>query len=150
MTRHRWYIDRSPFLGEFAKLQREMTRIWDQVYPQEGSAREVGVFPPVNVWEDHDNYYIGAEIPGVEDTDLDITAVSDGITVKGERKTDTEGDVNYHRRERSAGKFSRVITLAGRIDPEKVKANLKNGVLVITVGKAEEAKPKAITIKTSS
>jgi HSP20 family protein len=149
MTRYRWYIDRDPFLGEFAKLQREMTRLWDQVYPREGSTREVGVFPLVNVWEDHDNYYVGAEIPGVEDKDLDITAVADGITIKGERKTDADGDVNYHRRERSAGKFSRVITMGGRIDPDKVQASLKNGVLLITIGKAEEAKPKAITIKSS-
>lgn len=149
MARYRWYLDPNPFAGELAKLQGEMMRLWDQVSPQEASSREAGVFPLVNVWEDKDNYYVSAEIPGVEDKDLDITAVSDGITIKGERKIDSVADASYHRSERSAGKFSRVITMHDRIDPGKVEARLKNGVLTITIGKAEETKPKPITIKAS-
>jgi HSP20 family protein len=149
MTRYRWYVDRGPFVSEIGKLQREMTRLWDQVYPRGASSEGTGVFPLVNVWEDHDNYYVSAEIPGVEDKDLDVTAVSGSLTLKGERTIDIEEGVSYHRRERDAGKFSRVVTLGNRINPDKVEASLKHGVLTITIGKAEEAKPKQITIKAS-
>jgi HSP20 family protein len=146
MTRYRWYIDRSPFVSEFGKLQREMTRLWDQ-YSQEASSEGTGVFPLVNVWEDHDNFYVSAEIPGVDDKDLDITVASDSLTIKGERTIETEEGVSYHRRERSAGKFSRVIALNNRINPDKVEAKLTDGVLTVTIAKAEETKPKQITIK---
>ncbi len=149
MTRYRWYIDRSPFVSEFGKLQREMTRLWDQAYPQEASSDGIGVFPLANVREDHDNYYVSAEIPGVDEKNLDITVASDSLTITGERAIDTEADVSYHRRERIAGKFSRVITLNNRINSDKVEASLKNGVLTVTIGKAEETKPKQITITAS-
>lgn len=149
MTRYRWHIERSPFVSEFGKLQREMTRLWDQVYPQEASSEGIGVFPLVSVREDHDNYYVSAEIPGVEEKDFDITVASDSLTIKGERTIETEADVSYHRRERNAGKFSRVLTPGNRINSDKVEASLKRGVLTITIGKAEEAKPKQITIKAS-
>ncbi|MBN2223826.1 MAG: Hsp20/alpha crystallin family protein [Deltaproteobacteria bacterium] len=149
MTRYRWYVDRSPFVSEFGKLQREMTRLWDQVYPQEASSEGTGVFPLVNIREDHDNYYVSAEIPGVDEKDLDITVASDSLTIKGERTIDIEAEVSYHRRERNAGKFSRVLTLNNRIDSDKVEASLKHGVLTVTIGKAEETKPKQITIKAS-
>jgi len=147
MTRYRWYIDGSPFVSEFGKLQREMTRLWDQVYPQNGSSEGPGVFPPVNVREDRDSFFVTAEIPGVQEKDLEVTAVSGGLTIKGERTIDVKEGVSHHRRERDAGKFSRVITMGDRIDPDKVEANLKNGVLTVKIGKAEEAKPKQITIK---
>jgi HSP20 family protein len=149
MTRYRWYIDRSPFVSEFGKLQREMTRLWDQVYPQNGLHEGMGIFPPVNVREDRDNYYVTAEIPGVQEKDLEVTAVSGSLTIKGERTIDVREGVSYHRRERDAGKFSRAITMGDRINPDKVEANLKNGVLTVVVGKAEEAKPRQITITAS-
>ncbi len=149
MTRYRWYVDGSPFVSEFGKLQRGMTRLWDQMYPQDRFSEGVGVFPPVNVREDHDDYYVTAEIPGVQDKDLDVTAVSGSLAIEGERTIDTQEGVSYHRRERDAGKFSRSITLGDRINPDKVEASLKNGVLTIKIGKAEEAKPKQITIKAS-
>jgi HSP20 family protein len=147
MTRYRWYVDGSPFVSEFGKLQREMTRLRDRMYPQDSFSEGFGVFPPVNLREDHDNYYITAEISGVEDKDLDISAVSGSLTIQGERTIDTQEGVSYHRREREAGKFSRVITLGDRINPDKVEASLKDGVLTIAIGKAEESKPKQITIK---
>jgi HSP20 family protein len=149
MTRYRWYVDGSPFVSEFGKLQREMTRLWDHMYPQDRLSEGFGVFPPVKVREDHDNYYITAEIPGVEDKDLEISAMLGSLTIEGERTIDTQQGVSYHRREREAGKFSRVIALGDRINPDKVEARLKDGVLDIVIGKAEESKPKQITIKAS-
>ena len=149
MTRYRWYINRDPFLSEFSRLQKEMTRLWDQVYPEERWGGDIGVFPPVNVYEDEDNFYITAEIPGVKKEDLDISVASGSVTIKGERKTDVEGDVNFHRAERSGGTFSRVVSLGEKINPDKVEANVTNGVLTVKMAKAEETKPKQITVKST-
>jgi len=147
MNRYRWFVPRDPFVNEFSRLQQQMARVMDHFSPGERGPRTVGVFPAVNVYEDNDNYFLTAEIPGVEQKDLEITAVYDSVTIKGERKIEDAEDVNYHRRERSGGKFSRVVTLGDRIDPEKVEANLKNGVLTVKMAKAEESKPKQVSIK---
>lgn len=147
MARYRWYVDRDPFLNEFSRLQREMSRLWSQNFPEEQSSSEVGLFPLVNIFEDQDNYFLTAEIPGLAEKDLDLSVVSDQVTIKGERKLEQKEDVNYHRRERSGGAFSRVVSFADRIDPEKVEASLKNGVLTLKLTKAEESKPKKIKVK---
>ncbi|MBW1993309.1 MAG: Hsp20/alpha crystallin family protein, partial [Deltaproteobacteria bacterium] len=71
-----------------------------------------------------------------------------GLSISGERKIPAEGDnVRYHRREREAGSFSRIIGLPGEVDPDKVEAKLKDGILTVIVPKAEKAKPKQIPIK---
>lgn len=107
-----------------------------------------GVFPPINLTENSDNYYIRAELPGIEADELDITATGESFSIAGERKIATEGaDVKYHRREREAGKFSRMFNLPTPIDSGKVKAEFKNGILSVVMPKAESAKPKKITIK---
>lgn len=107
-----------------------------------------GVFPPINLTENSDNYFIRAELPGIEADELDITATGESFSIAGERKIATEGaDVKYHRREREAGKFSRMFNLPTPIDSGKVKAEFKNGILSVVMPKAESAKPKKITIK---
>lgn len=146
MTRYRWHVDRDPFLNEFSRLQREMSKLWNLNFP-EGQSAEIGLFPLVNIFEDKDNFYLTAEIPGVSEKDLDMSVVSDQVTIKGERKLDLREDVNYHRRERSGGTFSRVVSFSDRIDPDKVEANLKNGILTLKLTKAEESKPKQISVK---
>jgi HSP20 family protein len=107
-----------------------------------------GVFPSINLTENKDNYYIKAELPGIEADELDITATGESFSIAGERKISTErADVKYHRREREAGKFSRMLNLPTPIDSGKVKAEFKNGILKVILPKAESAKPKKITIK---
>jgi HSP20 family protein len=107
-----------------------------------------GVFPLVNLTENKDAFFIRAELPGVEKDDLTIQAAANSVSVSGERKIPKEEEgARYHRREREAGKFSRMITLGSEIQPDKVEATLKNGILTITVPKAEIAKPKQITVK---
>jgi HSP20 family protein len=107
-----------------------------------------GVFPLTNVTEDRDNYYIRAELPGVQSDELNIQVTSDGLSISGERKIpEEENSVRYHRREREAGKFSRSINLPGDIDVNAVEAGLENGILTITIPKAEVAKPRQITVK---
>jgi len=107
-----------------------------------------GVFPLTNVTEDKDNYYVRAELPGINSDELDIQVTVKGISISGERKIPVEGNnVKYHRREREAGKFSRTINLPEDVDVNKVDASLNNGILTVTIPKAEIAKPRQISIK---
>ena len=109
-----------------------------------------GVFPLMNVTEDKDNYYIRSELPGIRSEDLEISVTGDSLTLSGERKIPTEDkDATYHRKEREAGKFSRIITLPGQIDTGKVEARCADGILTVVLPKAEAAKPRQITIKAS-
>jgi HSP20 family protein len=107
-----------------------------------------GVFPLTNVTENSSNYYVRAELPGMQSDELNIQVTSNGISISGERKIPQEGNgVKYHRREREAGKFSRSINLPGGIDVNAVEASLDNGILTITIPKAEVAKSRQITVK---
>ena len=106
-----------------------------------------GVFPLLNVSTTTDNYLIRAELPGIKAEDLDITVSGNNVTISGVRKIPDENNgAKYHRREREAGTFNRALTLPGPLDSNKVDAKLKNGILTIVIPKAEEAKPKKITI----
>jgi HSP20 family protein len=141
-----WGFNR-PF-REFDRLRRQMDELRGAKL---GSARpwpSAGVFPLTNVTEDSNNYYVRAELPGMKSDELDIQVTVDGISIAGEREIPEEGDhVRYHRREREAGKFSRLINLPGEIDVSKVEAGMGNGVLTVTVPKSEAAKPRQITVK---
>ena len=109
--------------------------------------RNANVFPPVNVGEDQDNFYLQAELPGVSSNDLDVQADAKSVAISGKRNAASEGsDFKHHRRERSAGQFSRMIALSGEIESEKVTAKLENGILLLTLPKAEAVKPRQITI----
>ena len=106
------------------------------------------VYPGLNVTEDGDNLYVRAELPGVKPDSLDISVVEGRLLIKGEKKIETEDQKKgYHRREREAGIFRRTITLPSRVNPGKVAAAMKSGILTITLPKAEEAKPRKITVK---
>lgn len=139
------------FRSPFQDLDR-MKQLLDNVYGRETDLPfpgvSAGVFPSVNLTEDKENYYIRAELPGIQKDDLDIEATGNNISISGERKIPSlEEGARYHRREREAGKFSRVVGLPGDVDSGKVSAALKNGILKLTVPKAEKAKPKQISIK---
>ncbi len=141
-----WRI-RRPF-DELDRLQRQMTRLFDAYGGSREGQATAGVFPLVNLSEDPENYFIRAELPGMEADKLDIQATGNSLSLSGEHKIAEEGnDVRYHRREREGGSFSRVITLPGDINAEKVDAELVNGVLTVKVAKAEAAKPKRITVR---
>jgi HSP20 family protein len=109
-----------------------------------------GVFPLMNVTEDKDNYHVRAEIPGLEANELDISVTGDTLSVSGERKLPIEDEkAQYHRREREAGRFSRIISLPAQLDTGKVEAHCVDGVLTVTLPKAETTKPKQISVKAS-
>ena len=135
---------RSPF-GELERMRQQMNRLLEETRaPYQPT--QAGVFPLTNLSEDKDNYYVRAELPGVKGDQLDIQVTGNNLAISGERKIAAQEDARYHRREREAGKFSRIIALPGEVDTDKVEASLENGILSIVVSKAEIAKPKQISV----
>ena len=138
---------RGPF-SELDRLRRQMEKWHGALTEGALPMPAAGVFPLTNVTEDKDNYYVRAELPGINTDDLDIQVTEKSISISGERKIPVEGNnVTYHRRERDAGKFSRSINLPEDIDTGNVDASLKNGVLTVIIPKAEIAKPRQIPVK---
>jgi HSP20 family protein len=104
-------------------------------------------FPLLNLSSDDQNVYVEALAPGVNTDTLKVTALKDKLTISGEKtRLEVEED-KFHRSERAAGKFSRTIELPVPTNPDAVSAEYKNGIIKITIPKAEEAKPKQINIK---
>jgi|UniRef100_A0A7V6DPP0 HSP20 family protein len=137
----------SDLFQELDRLQRQMDALFQNVAGRERAPR-VGVYPLVNISEDQDHIYVRAELPGVNPEDLDITIKDQHLVIRGERKIPTEEkDVNYHRRERESGFFRRVVRLPVQVDPNKVEAACKDGVLTVTLAKPEQVKPRQITVK---
>lgn len=140
-----WNI-RSPF-QELERMRQRMDNYLSNVSGSGLPSFHAGVFPSINLTEDQNHYWIRAELPGISADNLDIQATGNNLTISGERKIEAEKDnVRYHRKEREAGKFSRAISLPGDIDADGVSASLTNGILKISVPKAEKAKPKQISI----
>jgi len=107
------------------------------------------VFPPLNIYETKDELILKAELPGVKVEDLDISLEGDTLTIQGQRKPTEENEkTSYHRREIEAGSFSRALTLPIKVDPDKISAKLADGILTITLQKADEIKPRHIKIST--
>jgi HSP20 family protein len=136
-------------LNNFDQLRREMLRLFDgQSSPQSGPAG-AGVFPPLNITQDEDNFYLRAEVPGVKADELSITAVKNRLSISGRREIPKEHErVSYHRRERAEGSFNRIVTLPVELDAERIEARYVDGILALTLPKAEEAKPRQIVVKT--
>jgi len=142
----------------FYSLQREMNNLFDNFFrgfsvAPRGFAAGIGEFTPsIDVKENDKEYLIKAELPGVEEKDIDVTVTSDSVTIKGEKKEEKEDkDKNYYYMERSYGSFSRVIPLDAEIESGKAEARFKNGILDIKIPKNQKAKEKGtkVSIKTS-
>ncbi len=147
MTWYGWEPFWEPF-RELDQLRREMDRLWERAFGSSLLGRRAGVFPLLNISEDKDKVYIRAELAGLKPEDIDITLEDNRLILRGERKIPTEEKiVGYHRREREAGSFRRVIRLPERLVPTSVEAVFKDGILTIILTKPETAKPKQIMVK---
>jgi len=133
---------------EMDQLQREMNRLFDST--SRGQVFSAPNYPAINIWTNDNGQLISAEMPGVHPDDIDIDVTGDALSISGDRKPDEVAkDARYHRRERSYGSFSRTIQLPFMVDTNKVEANFKNGILMISLPRAEADKPKKITINSN-
>jgi HSP20 family protein len=139
----------NPF-AEMERMRRQMDALADLVFRGRTarSPEGAGVFPLVNITESQQSYFLRAELPGMQAADLDIQVTGRNVTIAGERRIPSEGsNVKYHRSEREAGIFSRVVGLPGEVDADKAQASMHNGLLTITIPKSEAAKPRQISVK---
>jgi HSP20 family protein len=134
---------------EFATLQERMNRLFNDQFGngQDESLTAAGFLPAVDVYEDENSVQLKLEVPGVEEKDIDIRIDNNLLTVRGERKFESEEkEENFHRIERRYGSFSRSFQLPPTVNPEDVKADYDKGVLKIRLSKRAEAKPKQIKV----
>lgn len=125
--------------------------VWEVFGRTNGRSFRVGAYPPLNVWDDDNNLYVEAEVPGMELDELEIFVNGDDqLTIQGERKQPDGEERAWHRQERGYGKFARLIQLPSDVESEKVAAEYQDGVLLVTLPKKEEAKPRRIEVQTGS
>jgi HSP20 family protein len=134
---------------EVMTLRNAVERLFDaSMGSADATTRPLAWGMPLDVVEEGDAYIVKANIPGINPEDIDITFTDNVLTIKGEMKSDDEVKENrYHMRERRYGAFSRSISLGDRINGDNISAAYDNGVLSLTLPKAEESKPKRIEIK---
>ncbi len=135
------FEEQSPFLA----LHRQMNRVFDDFFrdfdvPVAGRSGWQAAWPNVELSDGDKEYKLVAELPGLDDKDVDITLQDGLLTLKGEKKAETSGASNGGRySERWYGRFERSFDLGAGVDPDKVSAAFKNGVLTVTIGKRPEA-----------
>lgn len=131
----------------------DMNRLVNSFFSKE--PRETSLFqgswsPNVDISEDENNFYLKADLPGMDREDVKVRFEDGLLTITGEKKSEVEKkDVDYHRVERAYGKFERSFRVPTQIVTEKIDAKFDKGVLTITMPKAEEVKPKEIEVKIS-
>jgi HSP20 family protein len=132
----------------FREMEERMRRLW-QDFPLLSTSEIAGEWAPrVDVSETDDEVLLKADLPGLEPKDLDISLDRDHLILRGEKKEETEKkEKGFYMTERSFGSFYRTIQLPAEVDPKKVAASFKNGVLEIKMGKLEEAKKRITHIE---
>ncbi len=134
-------------------IQERMNRLFDETLQRTRSREEEDISaglwaPPVDIYESENEIVLKAELPEIDQKDIDIKVEDNTLTIRGERKFEQETKKeNYHRIERAYGKFSRSFSLPNTIDREEIKASYKDGILKLVMPKREETKPKQITVE---
>jgi HSP20 family protein len=131
-------------------LRDRMNRLFEDMSSPKGEEKDLvpGAWAPsVDIYETENEVVLAAEIPGVDEKDVEIKVEDNNLTIRGERKFEKETkEENYHRIERSYGSFYRAFTLPSSVDPERIQAEQDNGVLKISMPKRQELKPRKVKI----
>ncbi len=139
---------------ELSSLPDRFNRIFGGALPRRERDEEMSIgawIPPVDIVEEKDRILMTAELPGFKENEIEIQMEGGVLTLRGERKSETEKEGRtFHRMERSYGQFVRSFTLPNNVDREHIKANFANGLLQIELPKREEAKPRQIKITVGS
>ncbi|MEJ2135206.1 MAG: Hsp20/alpha crystallin family protein [Desulfofustis sp.] len=106
----------------------------------------IGNYPRTNLYDKGEHFELFAEVPGLSNDDLDVKIQGNYLEISGTREVKTPEGYRAHRSERGSASFTRSLTLPSDVDPDKVSATLKDGILVLTLPKSEAAKPRQISI----
>ena len=142
-------------MRDMMNVQDEMNRLFDrffgkELWDEDEQLSQMNWFPVVDIKENKDEFAVLAELPGMKKEDVHITFSDGKLVIEGERKKEQEeNEANYHRVERSYGKFCRTFQLPSGIQANKIAADFKDGILKIKLPKSEEVKPKEIEVKVS-
>jgi HSP20 family protein len=129
-------------------LQEEINKLFDFSFGKIPATKEEILSPSVDIWEDKDNIYVEADLPGFEQKDIKVSVKGDSLSISAKKEeTKEEKKKNYYRCERFQGSFYRELDLPSSVDTSKIKAQYKNGVLKITLPKVEKEKEKEIEIE---
>jgi HSP20 family protein len=127
-----------------------MNRLFEEAYSTRGEERDLvssSWSPSVDIYETEQELVLTAEVPGIEDNNIEIKIEDNTLTLKGERKFEKETEEeNYHRIERAYGSFYRSFSLPPHINQDKIEAEHENGVLRITMPKKHESKPRTVKV----
>jgi len=136
-------------MSEVERLQSEINDLFDLPrFPTRRGIFDRAMSPAVDVVEGDDAYTLYCDLPGIDQKDVDLSIASNVLTIKGEKKDEAKSKARrIYRRETWEGSFQRTISLPTEVDSGKVNAELKDGVLTITLPKREETKPKQIELK---
>ena len=135
--------------GRLTDLRDEIDRLFEAPLAELARTSQLlsGWTPALDVYEDKDNVYVRAELPGMKKEDIDVSLHNGSLSISGERKSEeSREEAEVYRSERFFGRFQRTVVLPVPVSGDKVKAQYKDGILTITLPKAEEAKPKQITV----
>ena len=141
-----------PTFGRLSNLRDELDTLFELPF-WSNFGRQTQLFsgwtPALDLYQNNDNLIAVVELPGMRKEDIEISLHDEMLTISGERKMETQEGDKAERSERYVGKFRRSITLPTRVDANKVSATYKDGILTVTLPKAEEAKPKQIQVNVS-
>jgi HSP20 family protein len=146
------FRDRFDPARELDRLQNEINQLFDLDWDNAGNTGlfERTVSPAIDVIEDNEGYTVYCNLPGVKDKDVDVTIADNVLTIKGEKQAYSPGEqAKVYRREDWSGSFQRTLALPRGVDAEKISAELKDGVLMVTLPKQEEVKPKQVKVNVS-
>jgi HSP20 family protein len=132
------------------RLSNALDEAFGTYQEQDGRTITASWYPACDVFEDKEAIKIVAEVPGVKPEDVKLSLENSLLTIRGEKKQQAEErSERVHRYERSYGAFERTFALPSTVDPERIQAGYENGILTVTVPKAERARPREIPVKVS-
>ncbi|MBW2526799.1 MAG: Hsp20/alpha crystallin family protein [Deltaproteobacteria bacterium] len=134
-------------LAEFEQLRRELNRAAGEGAPDRSRLQSPTAFPRVGLFDTKEQLVLRAELPGVAEDDLDITVDEGTLAIRGTRKVTIPEGYSVHRQERAETTFARSFALPCKVDSDKAQAELKYGVLTLTLPKAPEVQPRQIAVK---
>jgi len=138
-----------PALGRLSNLRDELDSLFELPFLSNVAGQTQlfsGWTPALDLYQSNDNVVAVAELPGMRKEDIEISLHEGMLTISGERSHERDPDEKAERSERYVGKFRRSVTLPARVDASKVNATYKDGILTVTLPKAEEAKPRQIQV----
>ena len=142
---------REPFRG-FSTLQEQVNRLFDATFPVRTDDSALTTWAPsVDIYETENELVIKADLPELNEKDIDICVENNMLTIRGERKFEQKvKEENYLRIERSYGSFSRSFSLPNTVNTEAIKAEYKHGVLTVELPKRAESKPKQVKVNVTN